>query len=96
MAYLQPVMSQDMPTPDMFGNTMVFRIQAETGLLSEMTIFAGNGSVMLEQTHSNIRVNVPIDDSEFEFTPRKDVQVMDMTEGAISMMNQMQGSYPKY
>ena len=89
-------MSQDMPTPDMFGDRIVFWVNAETGLLSKMTVFAENGAVMLEQTHSNIRINVPIDDSEFEFTPPKDVQVMDMTEGAISMMNQMQGSYPEY
>ncbi len=38
---------------------------------------------------------MPIDDSEFEFTPPEGVQVMDMTEGTMNMMRRMQGGQPK-
>jgi outer membrane lipoprotein-sorting protein len=86
-AELAGQLAQQMPTPDMFSDKIIFRVDAETGLLKKMTVLAKDGSVMMERTHSNIRVNVPIDDSEFEFTPPRNVQVVDMTEGALSMTN---------
>ncbi len=85
-AELAGQMSQDMPTPDMFSDRIIFHVDAGTGLLKKMTVFDETGAVMLEQTHSNIRVNVAIDDSEFEFIPPGDVQIVDMTEGVLSMI----------
>ena len=82
--------SQDTPTPDLFGDTIIFLVDAETGLLAKMTVLAESGAAMMEHTYSNIRVNVPVDDSEFEFRPPQDVHITDLTEGTLSMMTHMQ------
>ncbi|GAB4332292.1 MAG: hypothetical protein Kow0099_04120 [Candidatus Abyssubacteria bacterium] len=78
---------QGLSTPQMSVDTMLFRINAETGLPAEITMLAADGSVIMEQTWSNVRVNVAIADSEFEFNPPKGVRVEDMTDGALSAMN---------
>jgi outer membrane lipoprotein-sorting protein len=82
--------AQDTPTPDMFGDTIRFEVDAETGLLRKMTVLAANDAVMMRQTSSNFRVNVPVDDAEFAFRPPADVHITDLTDGALSMMQQMQ------
>ena len=89
-AELAGQVSQDTPTPDMFGDSIIFLVDAETGLLVKMTVLTESGTAMMEHTYSNIRVNIPIDDSEFEFRPPGDVQITDLTEGTLSMMNHMQ------
>ncbi|GAB4350691.1 MAG: hypothetical protein Kow0099_34420 [Candidatus Abyssubacteria bacterium] len=68
-------------------DTMLFRINAETGLPTEITMLAADGSTIMEQSYSNVRVNVAIPDSEFEFTPPTGVRVEDLTDGALSAMN---------
>jgi outer membrane lipoprotein-sorting protein len=83
-------MAQDRPTPDMFGDTILFEVDAETGLLATMTVLAANGAVMMRHTYSNFRVNIPIDDAEFTFSPPADVLVTDLTDGTLSMMQQLQ------
>jgi len=83
------------PTPQMFPEKIIFWLDADTGLPSKVTMVGKDGKTMMEQTYSNFRINIPIDDSEFEFTPPEGVQVMDMTEGALNMMKQMQGSGAK-
>ncbi len=82
------------PTPQMLPNKIIFWIDTDTGLPAKVTMLAEDGSTMMDQIYSNFRINVEIDDSEFEFTPPEGVQVMDMTEGTINMMKQMQGSQP--
>ena len=67
-------------------------LDADSGMLSKMVMFNKEGKEMMSQTYSNIRLNVVISDSEFEFTPPEGVQVMDITEGTINMMKQMQKS----
>jgi outer membrane lipoprotein-sorting protein len=88
-AELAGQVAQDTPTPDMFGDTIIFLIDAETGLLTKMTVLAENGAAMMEHTYTNIRVNIPIDDAEFEFSPPADVQITDLTDGTLSMMSHM-------
>ena len=86
---------QAQPMPNMFPGKIVFSINVENGLPVTVTMLAEDGSTITEQSYSNFRINVPIDDSEFEFTPPEGVQVMDMTEGTMNMMRQMQGSQPE-
>jgi len=82
--------AQERPIPDMFGDIIIFQVDAETGLLAKMTVLTEDGSVMMKHTYSNIRVNVPIDDAEFAFRPSGDVQITDLTDGTLSMMRHMQ------
>jgi len=88
-------MSSGQPIPPMFPEKIVFWIMTDTGLPSKVTMLAEDGSTLSEQTYSNFRLNVDIEDSEFEFTAPEGVQIMDMTEGAINFMKQMEGSQPK-
>lgn len=88
-------MPADMPTSELLPEKLVFWISVDTGLPFKVVTLAKDGSVMTEQTYSNFRINIPIDDSEFEFTPPEGVQIMDMTEGAMNMMKQMQESQPQ-
>jgi outer membrane lipoprotein-sorting protein len=87
--------SSNASAPQMFPDKMTFWIGADTGLPEKIIMLGKDGSVMMEQTYSNFRINVDIDDSEFEFKPPQGVQVMDMTEGAVNMMQQMHGSETK-
>jgi outer membrane lipoprotein-sorting protein len=67
-------------------------IIADSGLPYRIMAYGEDGSLMMQQTYSNFRLDIPIDDSEFEFSPPEGTQVMDMTQGAMNMMKQMQGS----
>jgi outer membrane lipoprotein-sorting protein len=89
-AELAGQVAQERPTPDMFGDTIRFEVDAETGLLAKMIVLAEHGAVMIEHTYTNFRVNIPIDDSEFAFSPPADVQITDLTDGTLSMMSHMQ------
>ena len=89
---LQP---EDSPLPQMLPETMVIWIDVETGLPAKIIMKAKDDAPMMEQTYSNFRINIEIDESEFEFTPPEGVQVMDMTEGALNMMQQMKGNHHK-
>ncbi len=82
---------QDSPIPTMLPETMIIWIDVETGLPVKIIMKAPGDAPMMEQAYSNFRINVEIDESEFEFTPPEGVQIMDMTEGALNMMQQMQG-----
>jgi outer membrane lipoprotein-sorting protein len=83
------------PTAQMLPKKIRLMISADSGLPHKMQMLADDGSMMMQQTYSNIRINIPVDDSEFDFVPPEDVQVMDMTQGAMNMMQQMQGSGTK-
>ena len=85
-----------MPTGQSAGQGMPKKLNilmlADNGLPYQILAYGENDSLMMKQTYSNFRTNIPIDDSEFMFTPPEGVQVMDMTEGAMNMMRQMKGS----
>ena len=87
--------SMGQSVPQMLPDKTVFWISADTGLPYKTLMHGKDGSLMMEQTFSNFKTDIQVDDSEFVFTPPEGVQVMDMTEGAINMMKQMQGSQPK-
>ncbi|MHC4355976.1 MAG: LolA family protein [Planctomycetota bacterium] len=89
-AELADQVAQERPTPDMFGDTIRFEVDAETGLLAKMTVLAEHGAVMIEHTYSNFRVNILIADAEFTFSPPADVQITDLTDGTLTMMSHMQ------
>ena len=95
----RPDMGNMMPPnasgPNMLPDKMIFWINADTGLPQKIIMKGKDGATMMEQTYSNFRINVDIADSEFKFKPPEGVQVMDMTEGAVNMMQQMQGSQTK-
>jgi outer membrane lipoprotein-sorting protein len=69
-------------------------MDAGSGLPHKIIAYGENNVLMMQQTYSNFRTNISIDDSEFAFTPPEGVQIMDMTQGAMNMMKQMQGSQP--
>ncbi len=88
---LAPDKFQEMPQEGMpmAPEKIEMLVNADSGLPHGVVMYGKDGSVMMRQTYSNYQLNVPIPDSEFKFTPPKDAQVMDMTEGTINMMNQM-------
>jgi outer membrane lipoprotein-sorting protein len=79
----------------MLPEKVIVWISTETGLPTKTVMIGKNGASMMEQTYSDFQINPEISDSIFEFTPPEGVQVMDMTQGAMNMMQQMQGSHPK-
>jgi outer membrane lipoprotein-sorting protein len=81
-------------SPQMLPNRIVFWIHAGTGLPHRVTMYAKDGARMMEQKYSNFRLNVPMEDSEFEFTPPEGAQVMDMTDATMNMMKQMKEGQP--
>ncbi|MBN1291414.1 MAG: outer membrane lipoprotein carrier protein LolA [Candidatus Latescibacteria bacterium] len=62
------------------------------GLLRKMIMFNDEGKEMMTQSYSNIKINVAVDDSYFEFTPPEGAQVIDMTESSINILKEMKGS----
>jgi len=84
--------SPNQPMPPLLPQKMVLLLNVESGLPYKIRMFGKDDSLMMEQTYSNYRLNIPIDDSEFEFSPPEGVEVMDMTKGTLNMMRQMQGS----
>jgi outer membrane lipoprotein-sorting protein len=83
------------PVSQMLPETMIIWIDVDTGLPAKIIMKTKDDTTMMEQAYSNFRINVEIDESEFEFTLPEGVQVMDMTEGAMNMMQQMQGTHHK-
>ncbi len=63
---------------------------ADDGLARKIIMFTEEGKEMMSQVYTNVKINVSIADSRFEFTPPEGVQVMDMTEGSVNMMREMQ------
>lgn len=64
-------------------------VAAEDGLVRRMTMVNDEGKEMLRQTYSAVELNVEAPDSQFEFVPPENAQVMDMTEATINMMLKM-------
>ena len=64
----------------------------DDGLARKMIMYNDEGKEMMTQSYTNVKLNVPVDDSIFEFTPPEGAQVMDMTEGSMNMLKEMQGS----
>lgn len=85
---------QGQSVPQVLPKKMVLWLNADNGLPQKVWMLNEDGSTMMEQTYSNFRINVPIDDSEFDFTPPEGAQVMDMTEATINMMNRMKEGQP--
>jgi outer membrane lipoprotein-sorting protein len=65
---------------------VVLWIDPATGMRQKDMVYAQDGSIMIEQTYSNYRLNIQIPDSEFQFSPPPGVQVKDMTETTINNM----------
>ena len=63
---------------------------ADDGLVRKIIMFTEEGKEMMSQVYTNVKINVRLADSQFEFTPPEGVQVMDMTEGSVNMMREMQ------
>jgi len=63
---------------------------ADDGMVRKIIMFSEEGKEMMSQVYTNVNINVRIADSQFEFTPPEGVQVMDMTEGSVNMMREMQ------
>jgi len=65
-------------------------IGAADGMVRKTIMFNAAGTPMMTQTFTNVRINTEVPDSLFTFTPPAGAQVMDMTEGTLNMMRQMQ------
>ncbi len=70
---------------------MDFLINADTGMPHKVTMYAKDDTPIMEMSYLNYQINVPIPDSEFEFTPPEGAQIMDMTKAAKGMMSHMHG-----
>ena len=65
-------------------------IGADDGLLRRMVTFNEEGKEMMSQSYTNIQREVEVPDDQFEFTPPEGTQVVDVTEGTIAMLKQME------
>ena len=65
-------------------------IGADDGLLRRVSMLNEEGVAMMTQTYTKIKVNVKPSDDLFKFEPPEGTQVMDMTEGTINMLKQME------
>jgi len=65
-------------------------LAADDGLVRKIIMFSEEGKEMMSQEYTNVKINVRLADSQFKFTPPEGVQVMDMTEGSVNMMREMQ------
>ena len=82
-------MSQMMP------KKVVLMISTDSGLPHKTQMLADDGSLIMQRTYSNFRINIPIDDSEFDFTPPPEAQVMDMSKIEMSKKHKIQARKPK-
>ena len=64
------------------------------GMVRKTVMLDANGTPMMTQTFTNVRINTEVADTLFEFTPPAGAQVMDMTEGTLNMVRQMQTPPP--
>jgi outer membrane lipoprotein-sorting protein len=83
--------SGDQAAFPMMPAKMVFLMREDNGLPGKISMYTTEGNLMMEQTYSNLKTDISVNDSEFEFTPPEGTQIMDMTEGAMNMMKQRQG-----
>jgi len=72
---------KDNPMSQMMPKKVVLMISKDSGLPHKTQMLADDGSLMMQQMYSNFRINIPIDDSEFDFTPPPEAQVMDTVIG---------------
>lgn len=66
-------------------------LSPKDGMPRKVIIFDEGNKQIMSQEYSNMKVNIDIPDSRFEFTPPEGVQIMDMTESTLDMMKQTQG-----
>ena len=64
-------------------------LSVKDGMPRKVVIFDKDGKEIMTQEYSNIKINIDIPDSQFEFNPPEGVQVTDMTDSTIQMMKQM-------
>jgi outer membrane lipoprotein-sorting protein len=79
-------MKSMMPT---VPETAKFWISTKDGLPRKLIFHNNTGAEMMSQEFSHVEVNPKLDPSLFEFTPPKDAQVTDMTDGVINMLATM-------
>lgn len=65
-------------------------VGAADGMVRKTVMLNASGTPMMTQTFTNVRINTEVADTLFEFTPPAGAQVMDMTEGTLNMVRQMQ------
>lgn len=54
-----------------------FRIGVADGLLRQMVILKEDGTPFMEQTYTNVKINIGVEDSFFDYTPPEGTMVMD-------------------
>lgn len=82
-------MPEDNPMAQMMPKKIVLMISTASGLPHKTQMLTEDGTLMMQMKYSNFRINIPIDDSEFEFTPPPGAQIMDMTKGSQDMRRAM-------
>ncbi|MBI4831841.1 MAG: outer membrane lipoprotein carrier protein LolA [Candidatus Lindowbacteria bacterium] len=90
IAELSAQMSGGQMGPQDTPSKMAVWINSETGLPNKMLIYAKNNALMMTHIYSNYKINVPINESEFQFKPPAGVQVMDDTQMVMDSMKKMQ------
>lgn len=82
--------SQSQGAPQLTPQKVILWVDPATGMRQKHFVYAKDGSIMIEATYSNYRLNVQIAESEFQFNPPPGVQLKDMTDATISNMKKQQ------
>jgi hypothetical protein len=64
------------------------------GFQRSLELFDKDNKVWMTQSYSNVKLNDPIDDATFTYTPAEGVNVMDMTQMLGNMPGQAPGAAP--
>lgn len=61
----------------------------DDGMIRKQVFFGVQGNKMMEMTFSDPTLNPPLDDGLFQYTPKPDEKVMDMTDMLVNMYKAM-------
>lgn len=61
------------------GRKFQFLVNTKDGILRKMVESDRNGNIIGKQIISDVEINIPISDEEFEFVPPEGTQIIDMT-----------------
>jgi outer membrane lipoprotein-sorting protein len=63
-------------------------LSKDDGMLRRQILFNSDGTRMMEMTYTDVQINPEVDESLFEYTPKPDENVMDVTEMVLKMSEQ--------
>ena len=82
--------SQGMQKTSLIQGKMLVWIGVKDGLLRKLVVIDWTGKETMSQVYKNVKLNIDIDDSLFEFIPPEGVKITDVTRSTIDMMKAME------